>query len=131
MRTAGASPAPANQLTREASTAAHAFKKTGRRNCHRNCARADQPAGGWSSRLVHPLRCRQFGTIVTAREQVPVAVGRHLNRAMTKARLHHLEREFEAAIDAPVDAPAGVEMAQRVQAWIFCLPMFGDDAGSK
>ena len=41
---------------------------------------------------------------------------------MAKSRLHQLERQFEPAVDATVDAPRGIEMAQRVQAPVFALP---------
>ena len=61
---------------------------------------------------------RQFGAIVTARKQVAVAVGRHLDRGVAEPRLHHLERQLEAAIDAAVDAPRRIEVPQAVQAGV-------------
>jgi hypothetical protein len=36
------------------------------------------------------LRHRKLGTVITAWEQVPVGVGRHLDRGVPQARLHHL-----------------------------------------
>src|SRR5262249_3410265 len=59
---------------------------------------------------------RQLRTIIAARKQVAVAIRRHLDRGVPEAALHQLEWEFEAAIDAPVDAPASIEVAQRMQA---------------
>src|SRR5262249_27437663 len=41
------------------------------------------------------------------------------DRGMAETRLHHLERQFEPAIGAPVNAPRGVEVAQTVQAAVF------------
>src|SRR5262249_36845309 len=58
-----------------------------------------------------------------------IAIGRDLNRGVPEAVRHHLERKFEAAVDATVDAPRGVEKAQAVEA-VLCLPGFSDDAGS-
>ena len=54
-----------------------------------------------------------------------VHIGGHLYRCMAEPRLHHLERQFEPAIEAPVDAHEGVEVAERVQAldtWASCPP---------
>src|SRR5262245_11098311 len=48
---------------------------------------------------------------------------------MPEPRLHHLERQLEAAIDAPVDAPGGVEVAQAMQAVVFRFAVSGNDAG--
>ena len=45
----------------------------------------------------------------------------HLARGMTEPGLHQLERQLEAAVDAAVNAPARVEMAQVMQAGIFRL----------
>jgi hypothetical protein len=50
---------------------------------------------------------------------MPVVVGRHLDGGMAETGLHHLERQFEAAIDAAIDAPARVEMPERVQPGVF------------
>ena len=58
-----------------------------------------------------------------------VAVCRHLHRGVTEPGLHHLERQFEPAIDPPVDAPGGIEMPQAVQAGVFRLARCCDDAG--
>jgi hypothetical protein len=58
-----------------------------------------------------------------------ITIRRHLDRGMAKAALHQLERQLEATIDAAVDAPAGIEMAQGMEARIFCLPMLVGDAG--
>src|SRR5262249_62229617 len=41
---------------------------------------------------------------------------------MPEPCLHELEREFEAALDAPVDAPRRVEVAQRMQSSVLCFP---------
>jgi hypothetical protein len=46
---------------------------------------------------------------------MPVTVGGHLNAGMTEPALHHLDRQFEAAVFAAIDAPRGIEMAERVQ----------------
>jgi hypothetical protein len=74
-----------------------------------------------SSRQERPLCGRQLGAIVTAREQVAVGVRRHLNRGVAEACLHYLERKLEPAIDAPVDAPGGIEVAEAMEAGIFRL----------
>ena len=58
-----------------------------------------------------------------------VDVGGHLDRGVTEPRLHQLERQFEPAVDAAVDAPRGVEVAQRVQALVFRAAMLIDDTG--
>src|SRR5262245_4228324 len=57
-----------------------------------------------------------------------VAVRGDLDRGVPKTGRHHLEREFESAVDAAVNAPAGVEVAQRVKA-VFWLAAGGDDSG--
>ena len=44
-----------------------------------------------------------------------ITVGRHLNRGVAQAGLHDLERQFEPAVDFPVDAPRRIEVAQRVE----------------
>jgi hypothetical protein len=72
----------------------------------------------------------QLRTVIAAREQMAVTVRRHLDRGVPQARLHHLERQFEPAIDAAVDAPRRIEVAQAVQAPILCAPtMLVGDAG--
>ena len=48
---------------------------------------------------------------------------------MAEPRLHQLERQFEPAVNAPVDAPRGVEVAQAVQALVFCTAVLVDDTG--
>ncbi len=48
---------------------------------------------------------------------------------MAEPRLHHFHWQFEAAIDAPVDAPRGVEVPQAVEALVFGLAMAIDDTG--
>src|SRR5215469_13274520 len=48
---------------------------------------------------------------------------------MTEPCLHHLERQLEPAVDAPVDAPGSVEVAQAVEARILGSPIAVDDAG--
>jgi hypothetical protein len=60
---------------------------------------------------------------------VPIGVRAHLNRSVTEPRLHHLERQFEPAVDAPVDAPRGVEVAQRVQPSVLGVAIGIGDAG--
>src|SRR5262249_61054174 len=57
-----------------------------------------------------------------------VAVRGDLDRGVPKTGRHHLEREFESAVDAAVNAPAGVEVAQRVKA-VFWLAAGGGDSG--
>ena len=44
---------------------------------------------------------------------------------MPHARLHHFERQFQAAIQTAVDAPRGVEVSQAVQAGILHLAVPG------
>src|SRR5262249_35166272 len=43
--------------------------------------------------------------------------------------LHHLERQLEATVDTPIDAPAGVEVTQRVEPAVLRLAVLGEDAG--
>ena len=50
-----------------------------------------------------------------------VDVRRHLDGGVPEPRLHHLERQFEAAVDAAVDAPRRVEVPQAVQAGVLRL----------
>jgi hypothetical protein len=47
---------------------------------------------------------------------------------MPEPRLHHLERQLESAIDPAIDAPAGVEVPEAVEAGIFGLAIAVDDA---
>src|SRR6266487_57235 len=56
--------------------------------------------------------------IVTAREQMAVAIHGHDDRRVTEALLHHLGRQFQAAIRSAVDAPRREEMAHRVQSGV-------------
>ena len=58
-----------------------------------------------------------------------VGVRRHLDRGVTEPRLHQLERQLEPAVDAPVDAPRGIEVAQAVQALVFGAAVLVDDTG--
>ena len=48
---------------------------------------------------------------------------------MTEPRLHQLERQFQTAVDAAVDAPRGVEVAQAVQALVLGAAMLVDNTG--
>ena len=48
-------------------------------------------------------------TIVTLWEQVTVAIRGHLNRGVTEPRLHHLQRQLEAAVDGTAQR-SGVRM---------------------
>src|SRR5262249_30427726 len=82
-----------------------------------------------SSRQECLLGGRKLAAIIAAREQVAVGIRGHLNRGVAKPSLHHLERQLEAAIDAAVDAPRGVEVAQGVQALVFRTAMLIDDTG--
>ena len=61
------------------------------------------------------FRRRQLGAVIASREQMPIAIGGDLDRRMPHAGLHHLDRRFEAAVFAAIDAPRGIEMAERVQ----------------
>src|SRR5438552_18980377 len=42
---------------------------------------------------------------------------------MAEPALHQLERQFEPAVDAPVDAPRCIEVAQRMQASVLRSPV--------
>jgi hypothetical protein len=68
-----------------------------------------------------PFGRGHLGAVVAARKEMAVAVGCHLDRRVAEPRLHHLKRQFQTAIGAPVDAPRRVEMAQRVKAGILRL----------
>jgi hypothetical protein len=61
-----------------------------------------------------PLRRRKFA-VIPAGKQVAVPIRRHLNRRMTQTALNQLDRQFQAPVSPAVDAPRGVEMAQRMQ----------------
>ena len=65
---------------------------------------------------------RQLAAVVAARKQVAIGVRRHLDRGVTEPRLHHLERQLEPAVDAPVDAPRGIEMAEACRPGYFASP---------
>jgi hypothetical protein len=56
-----------------------------------------------------------------------VAIRGYLDRGMAEPALHHLQRQFEATIDAPVDAPRRVEVAQSVQSHILRLARLGSN----
>src|SRR5438105_4239702 len=71
------------------------------------------------------LSFSQLRAIVVRREQVTVAVERYHERRVTEPRLHHLRRQFQSAVLAPVDAPGRVEVAQRMESRIFRLAVFG------
>src|SRR4051812_33509380 len=75
------------------------------------------------------LRRCKLAAVVAAGEQVAVGVRRHLDRGVTESGLHQLERQFEPAVDAAVDAPRGVEVAEPVQALVFRTAVPIDDAG--
>jgi hypothetical protein len=60
------------------------------------------------------FRRLKFGSIITARKQVTIAVCRERNRRMAQSLLDYLKRQFEAAISTSVDAPRGIEMSKRV-----------------
>jgi hypothetical protein len=49
---------------------------------------------------------------------VAVGVRRHLNSRVAWSVLHYLERQTQTAVLSAVDAPARIEVPQRVQAWI-------------
>src|SRR5262249_25435818 len=85
-------------------------------------------ASSSSPRQERLLCGRQLSAVVSAREQVAVGVRRHLNRGVAEARLPPLERQFESAVEAPVDAPRGVEVPEAVQAGIFRLAVAVDHA---
>jgi len=47
---------------------------------------------------------------------------------MAHALLHHLNRQFEAAIRLPVDAVGGIEMPEGMRPGVFGLAVAVDDA---
>src|SRR5215510_1200668 len=57
-----------------------------------------------------------------------VAVGCHLDRGVAETGLYQFERQFEAAVRLPVDAPRRVEVTQRVQALVLGLALLVDHA---
>ena len=59
---------------------------------------------------------RQVVVLVLARKQMAIDIGGHRQGGMPESRLHRLQRQLQAAIDAPIDAPRGEEMAQVMQA---------------
>ena len=56
----------------------------------------------------------QLCAVVATREQMAVAIRGHRDRGMAESGLHEPEGQFESAVDATIDAPAGIEMAERV-----------------
>ena len=58
-----------------------------------------------------PFGLLKLGAVIVAGEQVPVHIGRHGDGRMAHALLHHLQRQFEAAVLPAIDAPRGIEMA--------------------
>src|SRR3954452_20645463 len=59
---------------------------------------------------------RQLVVRALARKQVPIHVGGHCQSRVPQPRLHALERQAYAAVFLPVDAPARIEMPQRMHA---------------
>ena len=100
--------APPDPVRGEAAGASRHVRATGQADCERLSDLPEQ----------HPLCRRQLAAVVTARKQVAVGVGRHLDGGMSEPRLHHLERQLEPAVDAAVDAPGRIEVAQAVEAGI-------------
>src|SRR5262245_58848929 len=49
---------------------------------------------------------------------------------MAEPGLHNLERQLEPAVDAPVNAPGGVEVPQGMQSLVFRPTVLIDDASS-
>jgi len=49
-------------------------------------------------------------------------------RRVPHALLHYLRRQFEATVNFAVDAPRGIEVAQRMQAGVLRLVLVVDDA---
>ena len=72
----------------------------------------------------------KFMTIIAGRKQMPIGICRDDDRGMPEAFLHQLKRQFEPSIGSPVDAPAGIEMPQRMEPRVFALPARVHDAGS-
>jgi hypothetical protein len=75
------------------------------------------------------LGCCQLRAIVAARKEMTVAIGRHLDRGVTETALHQLQRKLEAAVDASVDAPRRVEVAQGMKARVLRSTAPINDAG--
>ena len=67
--------------------------------------------------------------VITTWEQMTVAVCRHLHRSVSEPGLDHLERQFEPAINAAIDAPARIKVPQAVQAGVFRFAICRDYAG--
>ena len=84
------------------------------------------PLGVLGSHQEGLLGFRHLRGIIAAGEEMPVAIGRHLNRGMPEPGLHQLERQFQAAVGAAVDAPRRIEVAQRMQPRIFRTPLSVD-----
>src|SRR5262245_37655016 len=57
-----------------------------------------------------------------------IDVGCHLDRGVAEAGLHDFERQFEPAIDPPVDAPGRIEVPETVEAGIFGAALTVDHA---
>src|SRR5262249_27899753 len=89
-------------------------------------ASALQSACAWKER---PCGRRQLRAIIATREQMPVHIRRHLDRGVAEPCLHHLQRQFEAPVGAPVDAPRSIEVAQAMQAAVFRAAVPIDDTG--
>src|SRR5262245_18071654 len=70
----------------------------------------------------------KFTAVVTALEQVPIDIEGHRDRGVPEPLLHHLRRQFEPAIDLPVDAPGSIEVSQGMEV-IFRFPVGVGDSG--
>jgi hypothetical protein len=66
-----------------------------------------------------PLGGRQLRGVIAAWKQMPVNICRHLDAGVPEPALHHLDRQFEAAVGPAIDAPRSIEMAERMQPGIF------------
>src|SRR5262245_50894551 len=70
------------------------------------------------SRQERTRSCGELAPVVIAREQVPVGVHRHDDRGVAESLLHDLGGQLEPAVYFPVDAPARLEMPERLQAGV-------------
>jgi hypothetical protein len=62
-----------------------------------------------------PLCNRQFASVIRARKQVAINIGRKGHDGVAKALLDNLQWQFETAVSPPIDAPACIELAEGME----------------
>lgn len=77
-----------------------------------------------------PFCSRQLFALVAAREEMSVRIGGHDDGRVAETLLHRLDRQFQAAVAPPIDAPRSEEVPQGMDPGIF-RPVRGVDNASE